>query len=412
MKPETFVRELRCVSCKRSYDPASATLWCPTCGPEGTLDVLYDFARVRPQLERDLKGADRSIWRFRALLPVALEGKRAPLEVGPTPLVRASRERPLEALTRIIIKDDGRLPTASFKDRATSVVVARALERGTKGILVASTGNAASSLAGIAASCGIPSIILVPKTAPRPKLAQLMIYGAKLVPIDGVYDDCFDLSLQAAPAFGYDLRSTGVNPYCGEGKKTCSLELAEQLGWDVPEHVAVSVGDGCIIGGLHKGFRDLHEIGLISRVPRLIGVQAEGSAALARAAAEGRDLPETIRATTLADSISVNKPRDARKALRAVRESGGRWVTVSDDEILEAMRLTARSLGVFTEPAGATAVAGLLKLSRQGVLDPAAPCVAVCTGSGLKDAESAFKAAGSPPEPIRPTLEALAARLT
>jgi threonine synthase len=341
MKPP-FVRELRCVACNKAYDAASATLWCPACGPEGTLDVLYDLDRARPQLERDLAGGDRSIWRFRAVLPVALEGRRAPLEVGPTPLLRATKERPLGPLTRVIIKDDGRLPTASFKDRATSVVVARSLERGSKGILVASTGNAASSLAGIAASCGIASIILVPKTAPRPKLAQLMIYGARLVPVDGVYDDCFDLSMQAAPAFGYDLRSTGVNPYCGEGKKTCSLELAEQLRWDVPETVAVSVGDGCIIGGLHKGFKDLHEIGLISRIPRLIGVQAEGSAALTKAAAANRDLPEEIKATTLADSISVNRPRDARKALRAVRESGGRWVTVSDDEILEAMRLAAR----------------------------------------------------------------------
>lgn len=406
MSAKGFVKELRCVACGWSDEPASQHLWCPKCGPEGTLDVLYDLARARPQLEKDMREM-RGYWRWRSILPVELEGPRPPLSVGDTPLVSATPERPLGILTRIIIKDDGRNPTASFKDRATNVVVARALERRSKGILCASTGNAASSLAGLSAACGIPTVILVPKAAPRPKLAQLMIYGARVVPVDGVYDDAFDLSLEAAPALGLDLRSTGVNPYCGEGKKTCALELAFELGKDLPEYVAVSVGDGCILGGLAKGFQDLFQAGLIPRVPRLVGVQAEGSAALARAAAAGRDLPEPVSAHTLADSISVNRPRDARKALRAVNESRGRWVLVSDEQILEAMRLTARSVGVFTEPAGATAVAGLLALARRGEIDPDAPCVAVCTGSGLKDAESAFKAAGPVPDPIPPRLSAL-----
>ncbi len=399
---------LQCVNCGKTYARDSATLWCEVCGPTGTLDVLYDWKAARAGVDRD-KG-QRGIWRWRAILPVEEQGPRAPLEIGPTPLVRATRKRPLGPLTRAIVKDEGRNPTASFKDRATAVVVARALERGSKGILCASTGNAASSLAGLTAACGIPSIILVPKAAPRPKLAQLMIYGAKLVPVDGVYDDAFDLSMEAAPALGYDLRSTGVNPYCGEGKKTCALELAEQLDYQLPEWVAVSVGDGCIIGGLAKGFSDLKNMGLIGRVPKLVGVQAAGSAALAEAAARGGEV-KAVSGKTLADSISVCIPRDAKKALRAVKESGGRWVTVSDDEILEAMKLLARSLGVFAEPAGATSVAGLLRMARDGVLDADASCVAISTGSGLKDAESAFKAAGAVPEPIPPKLEALKARL-
>jgi len=237
-----------------------------------------------------------------------------------------------------------------------------------------------------------------------------MIYGATVVPVDGTYDDAFDLSMQAAPALGYELRSTGVNPYCGEGKKTCALELAEQLDWKLPEWLAVSVGDGCIIGGLAKGFDDLKAMGLIDRVPRLVGVQAAGSAALAEAAARGGEV-KPVSGKTLADSISVSIPRDAKKALRAVARSDGRWVVVSDEEILEAMRLVARALGVFTEPAGATSIAGLLKMQREGLLDASAPCVAIATGSGLKDAESAFKAAGAPPAPVPPTLAALRERL-
>jgi len=400
----SHVTLLRCVSCGATYDKDGPTLWCEKCGPTGTLDVVYDAKAARAQVDAD-RGRT-GLWRWRGVLPVEKDGPRPPLEVGPTPLVRATNKRKLGNLSRIIIKDEGRNPTASFKDRATAVVVARALERKSKGILCASTGNAASSLAGLCASCGIPSVILVPKAAPRPKLAQLMIYGATVVPIDGVYDDCFDLSMLAAPALGYDLRSTGVNPYCGEGKKTCALELAEQLGFELPEWVAVSVGDGCIIGGLAKGFEDLKAMGLISRVPKLVGVQAAGSAALAEAAARGGEV-KPVSGKTLADSISVSIPRDAKKALRAVKESNGRWVIVSDDEILEAMRLLARSLGVFSEPAGATSVAGLLRMQRDGLLDADASCAAVATGSGLKDAESAFKAAGSPPPAIAPNLEAL-----
>ncbi|MBX3467679.1 MAG: threonine synthase [Planctomycetes bacterium] len=403
------VTGLTCVVCGGAAPPSA--LWCPACGPEGTLDVAYDLDAARAALERDLATLPPGLWRYRALLPVLDDGPRAPLVVGPTPLVRAPADRAPGGLTRLVIKDEGRNPTASFKDRATSVAVARALERGAPGLLCASTGNAASSLAGFCAAAGLRSVILVPAAAPRPKLAQLMVYGATLLPVRGTYDQAFDLSLAAAPHLGLDLRSTGVNPYLGEGKKTAALELAEQLGWDLPEWVAVSVGDGCIIGGLHKGFVDLWRMGKLPRVPRLLGVQAEGSAALHDAWARGLDRPEPASGKTLADSISVSIPRDARKALRAVRDSGGRFVTVSDDEILEAQRLTARSTGVFTEPAGAAAVAGLVKLARAGDLDPEAPCVALCTGSGLKDAEAAFKAGGAPPDPVEPTLEAVLARL-
>ncbi|RMG14986.1 MAG: threonine synthase, partial [Planctomycetota bacterium] len=381
---------LRCVACGES-PPDPAALWCPACGPDGTLDVLYDLAAAGAALRRDLADPDapRDVWRYRALLPVRDDGPRPRLGLPPSPLVAVPPERAPGGLRSLLVKDEGRNPTASFKDRATCVAVARALERDSAGLLCASTGNAASSLAGYCAAEGLRAVILVPASAPAPKLAQLLVYGAELVPVDGSYDDAFDLSLEAAPHLGLDLRSTGVNPYLGEGKKSCALELCEQLSWHPPEVVAVSVGDGCILGGLAKGFRDLHGAGLIPHVPRLIGVQSAGSAACARAWERGDDAPIAVEAQTVADSISVDRPRDGRKALRAVRESGGRFVVVRDEEILAAQRDLARGCGVFAEPAGAASVAGLVALVRDGLLDPATPCLAVCTGSGLKDPQSA-----------------------
>jgi len=400
------VIQLTCVACGE-VAPAEA-LTCPSCGPEGTLDVHYDLAAARPDFERDLQDPRlRGVWRYRAILPVRDDGPRAPLQVGPTPLLCVDPARAPGGLRALTIKDDGRLPTASFKDRATCVAVARALESGAEGLLCASTGNAASSLAGFCAAAGLRAVILVPRSAPRAKLAQLLVYGAELFPVEGTYDDAFDLSLPAAERLGLVLRSTGVNPYLAEGKKTGALELAEQFGWNLPEWVAVSVGDGCIVSGLYKGFRDLRDMGLIPQVPKLLGVQAAGSDALTRAWEAGLDAPAQVKAHTVADSISVDRPRDGRKALRAIRESGGRFVRVSDEQILAAMPAIARASGVFSEPAGATSLAGLLQAQADGVIGADTPCVAWVTGSGLKDADSAIRAAGGIPDPIEPTLEAL-----
>ena len=403
------VVELRCVACGEQV--GAEHLWCPTCGPTGTLDVLYDLPAAGAALRERLPNAPNTWWRFEPLLPIAPEGPRPPLALTPTPLLSVDPARAPGGLRRLQIKDEGRNPTASFKDRATSIAVARALERGSPGLLCASTGNAATSLAGFCASAGLRAVILVPANAPRPKLAQLMVYGAELICVDGTYDTAFDLSLEVAPLLGLDLRSTGVNPYLGEGKKICALELCEQLDWNPPEVVAVSVGDGCIIGGLAKGFADLAGAGLISRVPRLIGVQAEGSNALALAYERGDEAPRAISAQTLADSISVDLPRDGRKALRAVRESGGTFVTVSDEAILRAQVELARATGVFAEPAGATCVAGLTALAARGDLDPETHCVAIVTGHGLKDTEAAIKATGGLPGPTAPTIEAVLARV-
>lgn len=410
----SHVKYLRCVLCDARYDPQQVQYVCPKHGPDpdGILDVIYDYDRIRPRLTRERLAAndDRSIWRYAPLLPIARPDLAPPLQVGWTPLYHAQRLGQQLGLAHLYIKDDGRNPTASFKDRASAIAIVKARELGSQVITAASTGNAASSLAGLAASVGIETVIFVPATTPKPKVAQLLIFGAQVIMVKGTYDQAFDLCFNATQTYGWYNRNTATNPYMSEGKKTAAFEICEQLAWQAPDKIFVSVGDGCIIGGLGKGLRDLRALGLIDRLPQLVGVQAEGSAVLAKAWRAGTEQIVPEKPTTLADSISVGKPRDAIKALRAVRDTNGVYVTVSDKEILEAMRVLARGSGVFGEPAGATGFAGLLKLVQSGQIDPQERVVVLVTGNGLKDVDSAISAT-QPPALIEPTLEALAAHL-
>jgi len=238
------------------------------------------------------------------------------------------------------------------------------------------------------------SFIFVPATAPEAKIAQLLIYGANVILVEGSYDEAYDLCLEASRKFGWYQRNTGYNPYMTEGKKTAALEICEQLHWDVPDKVIVAVGDGCIIGGLWKGFLDFHRLGFIERLPEMIGVQAEGASPIVEALRSG-ELKERP-ATTIADSICVGKPRDAVKALRAMRDSGGFGLTVSDGEILRAMSQLARDTGVFAELAAAAAYAGFLKLAGMGKLKSDERVLVMITGNGLKDIPAARRAAGEP----------------
>ncbi len=406
------IRALRCTGCGVEHPPATTEYWCPACGPDGTVEYRYDYEKLKAEVDRDRLAADpdRSIRRFRPILPVPADGPWVPLDVGPAPLVRV-RDDAFPPLRRLTIFDDTRTPSASLKDRATSVALARAMAAGVDHAIAASTGNAAASLACQCAAAGLSATILVPASAPRPKLAQLLLYGAAVLRVDGTYDDAFDLSLEvAAERPDLYLRSTGVNPALSEGKKTVALEIALAWGWRPPEAVLVSVGDGCIVGGIAKGFLDLVELGWIERAPRVIGVQSEGSRAVADAFHSG-EAPPVRKATTLADSISSERPRDWRKAVAGIRATGGTVAVVPDDEILAAMRLLAGRAGVFAEPAGAAALAGALRLAEDGELDPGAEIVVVASGNGLKDTDGAFRAAGEPPEPIAPTLEAAIAAI-
>ncbi len=399
---------LACVVCGGEYGTEETLYTCPRCGVKGILDVIYDYDLISQRLTKAklAENHERSIWRYIDLLPIADRSLIPPLQVGWTPLYRVERLRQSLGLPQLYVKDDGRNPTASFKDRASAVGVTKARELGFQIITCASTGNAASSLAGLAASVGLPTVIFVPERAPAAKVAQLLIFGARVVSIKGTYDEAFDLCLDVSSEYGWYSRNTAINPYLSEGKKTAALEICEQLDWQAPDKLFVSVGDGCIIGGLWKGLRDLYAMGFIERIPQLVGVQAEGSAPLVKAWEEGSEEITPIIPNTVADSISVGIPRDGIKALRAVRNTDGMYVAVSDDEILEAMRVLGREAAVFAEPAGATGFAGLLKLLREDRIDPSERLVVLVTGNGLKDAETAIRAAGQP-YLIEPTIKAV-----
>jgi threonine synthase len=404
---------LRCVTCDRAFDPDEVLYTCPDCGPLlGTLDVLYDIPWLRARINPGKLAArrDATLWRYHELLPIRKPEAIVPIPVGMTPLY----EFPGEMADgkgppgRLWIKDDTRHPSGSAKDRATAVGLARARELGLTTVAAASTGNAASSLATLAAPAGADCFIFAPATAPLAKLIQIRIHGAHLVAVQGTYDDAFDLCMSLCERSRLYNRSTAVNPVLGEGKKTIALEIWEQLGYRAPDVVLVPVGDGCILGGVAKGFQDLLDLGLIERVPPLVGVQAEGSRALAEAWRQGKDRCEPVVASTLADSISVAEPRDQIKALRAVRNSQGGFVTVSDEAILEAMSSLASRVGIFVEPAAAAAYAGLHKALAEETVRGDEETVLVFTGHGLKDIDAAQKAAaGNQPIQVEPGPEAV-----
>jgi len=275
------------------------------------------------------------------------------------------------------------------------MAVAKAWEAGADTIACSSTGNAASSLAGNAAAAGLTTYIFVPSRAPKGKIAQLMIFGAHVITVEGSYEDTFRLSAEAIDHWGWYNRNAAINPYLVEGKKTVSLEICEQLGFNAPDFVALSVGDGCTIAGVWKGFKDLYAMGLIDHLPRLISVQAQGCCPLNRSIQTGKPW-EPMEENTIADSIAVGVPRNPDKALDAIFESNGIAINVSDEEILDAMRLLGRTCGVFGEPAGVTGTAGLKKACEQGLIPADATVVTIVTGNGLKDVSNAILAGGQP----------------
>lgn len=384
----------KCVKCGKEY-PATPDLTTCECG--GILDIVYDYAYIKTQLTKEKLAAreDCSMWRYRELLPIEETTENTPLRVGNSPLYEEPRLASELGVKQLWVKDDGQNPTASLKDRASAMAVAKAREAGAKVIACSSTGNAASSLAGNAAAAELKTYIFVPSRAPKGKVAQLMTFGATVISVEGSYEDTFELSKAAIEKWGWYNRNAAINPYLSEGKKTVSLEIMEQLNWQVPDYLAISVGDGCTIAGVWKGLKDLYAIGFIDKLPRLISAQAEGCCPLNRAISEKKDW-YPMEENTLADSIAVGVPRNADKALMAIRESNGIVVNVSDEEIMAAQKLLGRTCGVFGEPAGVTGTAGVKKLCEQGILGKNDTVVSVVTGNGLKDVANAIKACGEP----------------
>ena len=405
------VTGLKCTICGEVYAPDAVEYVCPKHGDDGNLDVLYDYESIALQVEAHGLSDEPGMWRYKPLLPIAAEADVPPLLVGDTPLYRADNVAAQVGAGEVWFKDDGRNPTASLKDRASALIVARAGAEGHKIVTTASTGNAAAALAGLAASVQLPTVIFVPASTPEAKITQLLVYGAQVLLVDGTYDDAFDLCLQASRKYGWYCRNTGYNPYTAEGKKTVAYEICQQLaGQDgrfaAPDRILVSVGDGNIISGVHKGLKDLLTLGWIDSMPKMMGVQAAGSAALYGAWQDGIDPMEIqpINANTIADSISAGLPRDRIKAMRAVRESGGAYVMVSDEEILAAIPALAQASGIFAEPAAAAAYAGLLRMGRDNMIGSDERVVVLITGNGLKDVATARKAVAQARK-IAPRLE-------
>ena len=401
----------RCSLCAAEYQPDEAIYTCRHDG--GNLDIIYDYDALQRELspEAILSSQESSLWRYLPLLPVnEIHAAGTPMgAVGWTPLFSPPELRDQLGIEDLWIKDESRNPTASFKDRASAIVVAQAQETGVEIVVTASTGNAGAALAGMAAAAGQKAVIFAPKDAPPAKIAQLLIYDAQVLLVDGNYDQAFDLSISASNEFGWYCRNTGYNPFSLEGKKTATFEIWENLmrlkSFETPLAVFVSVGDGNIISGLHKGFKDLQALGWLEYMPRIFGVQAEGSAAIANAFKAGGEEIIPVAADTLADSISVDLPRDGVRAVRAASQTGGAYLTVGDDDILTAIADLGR-VGIFAEPAGATAYAGLKEALKLGMIGSNDPVVVLNTGSGLKDVKAAMQAV-SPAEIIEPSLTAL-----
>jgi len=385
------ILRLQCVKCGATYAEDEVQYVCPDCGIEGILDVIYDYELIGRELTKEylLNNNDRSMNRYFPILPVELMDSFEPLQVGYTPLYKVKMLREQLELDNLYIKDDSRNPTLSFKDRASSVGIAKAKELERDIITAASTGNAASSISGFAACAGIKSIIFVPKTAPEAKVTQLLVFGSTVFLVDGTYDEAFELCFKAAEKFGWYNRSCAINPYLVEGKKTVAFEIIEQLDFKVPDYVVMSVGDGCSISGAYKGFVEFQKLGLIDKTPKMIGIQAAKSNPVTRACNKNTYEFEYRKPETVADSISVGIPRNGIKALNAIKDSGGYMIDVSDVEIVETIKYLASNSGIFGEPAGVTGFAGVRKLKRLGLINREDLIVTVVTGSGLKDLKTA-----------------------
>lgn len=404
----------QCINCKKTFRSTEVQYLCPVCEtennadnpPKGVLKTVYPYKSIAQEIKtfKELKNRN-----FIDILPINSSESMGYLRVGHTPLYQIDCLDGENMKFDLYLKDDAQNPTFSFKDRASVLVSAYAKENNINTIVAASTGNAGSSLAGICASQGQKAVIFVPSTAPLAKLTQIVMYGAIIVPIDGNYDMAFDLSIAAGKHFGWYNRNTAYNPFTIEGKKTVSFEIYDQMQEQVPDRIFVPVGDGVIISGVYKGFEDLMQLGYIDKMPTIIAVQAEESKNLI--ANIEKEIWETIPSTTIADSISVDIPRNFYMAKDYLQKYQGEWITVSDTEIIEASMLLSKNTGIFAEPAASAAFAGMLKYKLLQKLEEGSKNIVLLTGSGLKDLKS-VSGKITIPNPIMPQIDVVIDFLT
>jgi len=402
-----FVYE--CIDCGKQFDTKEIMYLCPHCSkennesnpPKGVLRIVYNFTEL---FQKNILFNNLKRDNFLKLLPIHSIASVPKLKVGDTPLYEFNDLNSKKLPFKLFLKDDSQNPTFSFKDRASAIVSAFAKENNLETIVTASTGNAGSSLAGICAAQKQKAIIMVPEKAPLAKLTQIIMYGATIVPVKGTYDDAFDLSVKATEEFGWYNRNTAFNPFTIEGKKTVSFELFEQLKETIPDRIFVPVGDGVIISGVYKGFEDLLNLKIIDKIPTIVAVQSEGSDNISRNL--NNDEFKIKASNTIADSISVDIPRNFYMAKGFIKKYKGESIIVTDNEILEASAILSRNTGIFSEPAASTSFAGMLKYYQENKLDKDSKNVVLLTGSGLKDLNSVQKLLNIP-ESIHPTIDNL-----
>jgi threonine synthase len=398
------VQGLRCRECGREYAvaPIYTCEWC-----FGPLEVAYDYGAIARSVSREkIAAGPLSMWRYADLLPVE-RNPAVDLGAGFTPLVRADRLAAELGLGELWIKNDTRNPTNSFKDRVAGVALSKALEFGFKVAACASTGNLANAVAAHAAHAGLRSFVFIPADLEAGKVVTTAVYGGNVVAIDGNYDAVNRLCAELAGRYPWAFVNVNIRTFYAEGSRTLAFETAEQLGWQAPDHVVVPVASGSLLTKIEKGFRELHKVGLLDEDPhvRISGAQAAGCSPVATAWIEESDTIRPVRPSTIAKSLAIGNPADGYFALDVVRQSGGGFEAVDDDEIVEAIRLLARTEGIFGETAAGVTIAALQRLAKNGVVRPDERVVAYVTGHGLKTLEAVETRVG-PTVTIAPTLDA------
>jgi threonine synthase len=390
-----YTSGLRCRECKKEY-PISPIHVCEFCF--GPLEVIYDYEKIKRSLTRErIQERPKSMWRYRELLPVE-DDPIVGLNVGFTPLIRAERLGKVLNVKDLYIKNDAvNYPTLSFKDRVVSVAINKAKEFGFRVVACASTGNLANSVSALAAAGGLESFIFVPYDLEQGKILGTLVYGTNLIGIRGSYDEVNRLCSEIAENYGWAFVNINIRPFYAEGSKTFGFEIAEQLGWRIPQHVIVPMAGGSLITKIWKGFKELEAIGLLDRVEtKMYGAQASGSNPIVAAFKEGIDWIKPQRPRTIAKSLAIGNPADGYYALKTIRESGGSADDVTDEEIIEAMKLLAQTEGIFTETAGGVTVGVTKKLIEQGIIPRDESILISITGNGLKTQEAIQDRVGRP----------------
>jgi len=386
-----------CIACGEKYDADEILYSCKRCGD--LLEVKYDYDAIEAKLEKsDWQTLPLSVWRYKDFMPIRDPSKIVSLNEGGTGLHSCHRLGNLLGVKHLYVKNEGENPTGSFKDRGMTVGITKAVELNMKTVICASTGNTSASLAAYSARAGLQCIVLIPSgKIAYGKLAQAMVYGAKVVQIRGDFDQALKMVLELSEKHREVYLLNSINPYRLEGQKSLAYEICDQLNRETPDKVVLPVGNAGNISAIWKGFTEFHKLGLIETLPKMTGIQAEGAAPIAGAIKNGSDeIVPITKPETIATAIRIGAPVSWKKALRAIRESKGTAETVTDKEILEAQKMLARSEGLFVEPASASSIAGLKKLFESGKIDKDEVIVCVATGHGLKDPDMAIKISEKP----------------